>query len=41
MAEILNMQEGQPETPREEKASNKSWGFCRNSYQSWAFCIVK
>lgn len=41
MADILNLQDEYPDVPREEKASNQSWGFCRNSYRSYAFCLVK
>ena len=39
-AEILNLQEEHPDVPNEEKASKRSWGFCHNSYQSYAFCLA-
>lgn len=41
MAEILDLQESADETPQEEKASNVSWRWCRNSYFSLALCFVK
>ncbi|QIK72335.1 SapB/AmfS family lantipeptide [Propioniciclava coleopterorum] len=41
MAEILDLQDGEQETPREEKASNISLRWCRNSYISVALCFVK
>ncbi|MFT4297075.1 MAG: hypothetical protein QM582_16865 [Micropruina sp.] len=40
MAEILNLQEEHPDVPKEEKASHQSWGFCHNSYRSFAFCLA-
>lgn len=39
MAEIIDMQNDEVETPDEEKASNVSYYFCRNSYRSERFCF--
>ena len=40
MADVLNLQQDLgPDTPGEEKASVKSWVFCRNSRHSNAFCF--
>lgn len=41
MAEILDLQNEPQETPKEEKASNISLRWCRNSYISLALCFVK
>ncbi|MFT4297077.1 MAG: hypothetical protein QM582_16875 [Micropruina sp.] len=41
MAEILSMQEQPQEAPQEEKKSNISLRWCRNSYISVALCFVK
>lgn len=41
MAEIIDLQDDSPEVPDEQKASNRSWGFCHNSYQSYVFCLAK
>lgn len=40
MADVLNMQQDLgPETPDEEKASTRSYAFCRKSHTSNAFCF--
>lgn len=41
MAEILDLQDGNTDAPQEEKASNISLRWCRNSYISLALCFVK
>lgn len=38
MAEIIEMQESDPEVPGEEKASNVSYAACHNSFQSQMLC---
>ncbi len=38
MAEIIDLQNEGAETPEEEKASNVSYAFCRNSYRSEYWC---
>lgn len=38
MADIIDLQGNEPETPAEEKASNVSKAFCRNSGKSEFFC---
>ncbi|MFT4297078.1 MAG: hypothetical protein QM582_16880 [Micropruina sp.] len=38
MADIIDLQDGEIDTPKEEKASNVSNAFCRNSYRSEYFC---
>lgn len=41
MANILDMQGGNEETPDEEKGSYWSLAACRNSYRSYVACLVK
>lgn len=41
MAEILGLQDDEPDTPGEEKGSWYSLAVCRNSYKSLAVCMVK
>lgn len=38
MSDVLHMQNEDPDTADEEKASYVSVGFCRNSFKSFAFC---
>lgn len=38
MSEVFDMQDQDPDAPREEKASNVSYVACNNSYQSQAWC---
>lgn len=38
MNDAIRLQDQEPESPEEEKASNVSYMACNNSYQSQAFC---
>lgn len=38
MADVIDLQDDNPEAPQEEKASHVSYAACRNSYRSEFFC---
>lgn len=40
MSDVLNLQDEPTEAPGEDKRSNWSVAFCRNSYKSFAACAV-